>query len=61
MIFDATGRPVRTLVNETQRPGAREVVWNGDNDSGTVVSSGVYYCVLDSGGKRLTQKLILLK
>jgi len=60
-IFDATGRAVRVLVNETQGPGAREVVWRGDNEAGTIVSSGIYYCVLEAGGKRFTQKLVLVK
>lgn len=61
MVFDATGRRVRTLVDETQSAGAREVVWRGENEAGAVVSSGIYYCVMDAGGKRFTQKLVLLK
>ena len=61
MVFDATGRRVRTLVDETQSAGAREVMWRGENEAGAVVSSGIYYCVMDAGGKRFTQKLVLLK
>jgi hypothetical protein len=60
-IFDATGRAVRVLVNETQSAGAREVIWRGENEAGAIVSSGIYYCVMDAGGKRFTQKLVLLK
>jgi len=61
MVFDAAGRRVRTLVDETQSAGAREVVWRGENEAGAVVSSGIYYCVMDAGRKRFTQKLVLLK
>jgi hypothetical protein len=60
-VFDATGRLVRVLVDETQSAGAREVVWRGENEAGAVVSSGIYYCVMDAGRKRFTQKLVLLK
>ena len=61
MIVDATGRRVRTLVDETQSGGTRSVVWNGRDDSGSTVSSGVYFYVLDAGKERLTRKLVLLK
>lgn len=61
MIFDASGRRVRVLIDEMQSAGAREVVWRGENEAGAVVSSGIYYCVMDAGGKRFTQKLVLLK
>jgi len=60
-IFDATGRAVRVLVDETQSAGAREIIWRGDNEAGAIVSSGIYYCVMDAGGKRFMQKLVLLK
>lgn len=61
IIYDASGRTVRVLVDEQQAGGAREVVWRGDNDSGMAVSSGIYFCVLQAGKERLTQKLVLLK
>jgi flagellar hook assembly protein FlgD len=52
---------VRVLVDEDQSAGAREVRWNGDDESGATVSSGVYFCVLSAGEQRRTQKLVLLK
>lgn len=61
VIFDTQGRAVRVLVNEDQRGGAREVVWNGTDESGSTVSSGIYFCVLQVGKERRTQKLVLLK
>ncbi|HEX5131824.1 MAG TPA: FlgD immunoglobulin-like domain containing protein, partial [Candidatus Krumholzibacteria bacterium] len=61
MILDVSGRLVRTLVNEDQTGGAREAVWEGKDDRGNPVSSGVYFYVLDVANKRLTRKLVLLK
>jgi flagellar hook assembly protein FlgD len=52
---------VRTLVDEAQAGGTRSVVWNGRDDNGNAVSSGVYFYVLDAGKERLTRKLVLLK
>jgi hypothetical protein len=61
MIFDVNGHLVRTLVDDQQTPGSRNVVWTGRDDAGNPVSSGVYFYVLDAGKQRLTRKLVLLK
>ena len=61
VIYDASGRKVRVLVDENQTGGAREVIWNGDDAGGATVSSGIYFCVLQAGKERRTQKLVLLK
>ncbi len=60
-IVDIAGRTVRTLVDENQIGGSRQVIWNGTNDHDEVVASGVYFYVLDADGARLTRKLVLLK
>jgi len=60
-IYDASGRVVRVLVNREEASGSREVVWNGDDATGNVISSGIYFCVLEVGKDRRTQKLVLLK
>ncbi|HEX5133253.1 MAG TPA: FlgD immunoglobulin-like domain containing protein [Candidatus Krumholzibacteria bacterium] len=61
LILDVSGRLVRTLVNEDQTGGAREAVWEGKDDRGNPVSSGIYFYVLDVANQRLTRKLVLLK
>jgi hypothetical protein len=61
VIYDALGREVRTLVDEHQVGGFREVIWKGDDRHGARVPSGVYFCVLQAGNERRTQKLVLLK
>jgi hypothetical protein len=41
-IYDLLGQHVRTLVDDSQNAGFKEVVWDGKNDSGQAVASGVY-------------------
>jgi hypothetical protein len=61
-IIDISGRMVRTLVDEEQGGGSYRVEWQGRDDRGEAVSSGVYFYVLDvAGGERRTRKLVLLK
>jgi hypothetical protein len=60
-VYDASGRLVRLLVDENQSGGSRTVLWRGDDTAGRSVASGVYFCVLQAGNERRTQKLVLLK
>ncbi len=60
-IVDVAGRVVRTLVDETQSGGAYRIEWEGKDDRGQLVSSGIYFSVLDARGTRQTRKLVLLK
>ncbi len=61
LIMDVSGAVVRTLVDENQAGGRREVVWDGRDDRGSPVSTGIYFSVLDADGKRRTRKMVLLK
>jgi hypothetical protein len=60
-IFNILGQEVRTLVNSELAPGIKTVVWDGTNNSGTVVTSGIYIYVLKAGDYRDTKKMVLLK
>jgi len=60
-IFNMQGQLVRTLVNDEQTPGRYRVVWNGRNDTGAKVSSGVYVYTLTAGDYKATKKLSALK
>ncbi|HEU4366400.1 MAG TPA: FlgD immunoglobulin-like domain containing protein [Candidatus Krumholzibacteria bacterium] len=60
-VFDAGGRHVRTLVDESRRAGDHEVTWNGRDARGHVLASGVYFCRLSSGNVMETRKMVLLK
>ena len=43
-IFNIRGQIVKTLVDEDKSPGYYSIVWDGTNDNGDEVSSGVYFC-----------------
>ena len=62
-VFDAAGRRVRTLVDREYAVAneAYAVSWNGRDDSGGRLASGVYYYVLDAEGGQERRKLLLLK
>jgi parallel beta-helix repeat protein len=46
IIYDIMGREVKTLVNGNNGIGYKEVVWDGRNNEGRQVSSGIYICRL---------------
>jgi hypothetical protein len=50
-IFDVTGRRIATLVHGPMRAGNHQIVWNGRDDRGQAVGSGVYWARLSSGGR----------
>ncbi len=60
-IFDALGQKVRTLVNSDQNAGYYQVEWNGKNDSGSQVTSGVYLCKIQAGSFNKVMKMMMLK
>jgi hypothetical protein len=62
-IYDAAGRAVRTLVAAASNiaAGTHRVVWDGRDDAGTAVSSGLYVVRLESNGRTATRKLVLLR
>jgi hypothetical protein len=55
-IINLRGQTVKTLVDEIQEKGARQAIFDASG-----LSSGVYVAVLESGGKRLTRKMMYLK
>jgi hypothetical protein len=60
-IYDAGGRLVRSLVNGVKEAGSHNVTWNGVDNSGSPVSSGVYFYRLTAGKFSETKKMTLLK
>ncbi len=61
-IYDVAGRLVRRLVaGKELGPGPEEEFWDGRNEQGMLVSSGVYYCTLRAGKETLSRKLVILR
>ncbi len=61
-IYNVLGQVVRTLVaSEVQNAGRYQIRWNGMDDRGVPVSSGVYFYRISAGEFQNVQKLMLLK
>ena len=62
-IFDVGGRVVKTLVDEVQEPveAGFEVVWDGKNDQGQRVGSGVFFYQIDAPSFTSSKKVVILK
>jgi len=60
-IYSILGQKVRTLVNEDKVPGEYQVIWDGKDDSGKKVGSGIYFYRLKVGDFSETKRSVLLK
>ncbi len=60
-IYNVPGNAMKTIVNEKQKAGNFEVTWDGTNEAGVKMASGVYYCRLETGGTSKTMKMVLLR
>ncbi|MFN8177129.1 MAG: FlgD immunoglobulin-like domain containing protein [bacterium] len=60
-ILDVAGRVVRTLVDGERPAGHGEVVWDGRDSAGRLVSAGVYWSRVESGDTSVTRKVTVLR
>lgn len=61
-IYNVLGRKVRTLIDARMNAGSYGVDWNGLDDQGAFVGSGIYYYRIKlSDGRTLTHKMVLMK
>jgi len=60
-VYDLRGRLVRTLVASDRPAGWQQALWDGKDDAGTAVASGVYFYRLESGTFLQSRKMLLLK
>lgn len=60
-VYDILGRRVRTLLNEVREPGTYEIEWNGRDEYGIPVSSGMYLYRFSSEGTNIVKKMMLIK
>ena len=60
-VFNILGQRVTTLVNGMREAGTYEVKWDSRNDSGNLVSGGIYFYRLRAGDVHVTKKMLLLK
>ncbi len=60
-VYDASGRLVRSLLNEELGEGPQSVLWDGRNEAGQRVGAGVFFYRLIAGGWHSERKLIVLQ
>ncbi len=60
-VLDTQGRLVRTLLSKELLAGDHSIVWDGRNDEGGALSTGMYYYELEANGQRSSRKAVLLR
>jgi len=60
-VYNLKGQKVRTLISEKKAAGNHSVTWNGTDDNGSPVSSGVYLYRMTTDGFASTRKMMLMK
>jgi hypothetical protein len=61
IVYDMLGREIRKIVNEYQDPGHHSALWDGRNNSGRLMSGGVYLYSIQVGQYQETRKMLLVK
>ncbi|MFZ5980834.1 MAG: cohesin domain-containing protein [Candidatus Zixiibacteriota bacterium] len=60
-VYNILGKTVRVLASQQLTAGSHSVEWNGRDDNGNGVSSGIYFYRLETSAMTLSKKMILLK
>lgn len=61
-VYDIRGKLIKTLVDyELYQPGSYQVEWNGTDNNGMTVSSGIYFAKMSAGKFSQTRKMSLIK
>jgi flagellar hook assembly protein FlgD len=60
-IYDVAGRAVRTFFRGQAPAGENAITWNGLDDGGRPLPSGIYYYRIEAGGQSATRKLVLAR
>ena len=61
VVYNTLGEQIRTLVDKKQSAGNYKVVWDGKDDTGNTVASGVYFYKITSGSFSQMKKMMLIK
>ncbi|MCK5126642.1 MAG: T9SS type A sorting domain-containing protein [candidate division Zixibacteria bacterium] len=60
-VFNLSGQVIKSLINKRQPAGTHVAKWDGSNDSGQPVASGIYLYEISSDAKRIAKKMVLIK
>lgn len=60
-VYNVTGQKVKTLVDGYMNAGVHIIRWDGTNDRGEVVSSGIYFYRVVAEGNAVTKKMVVMR
>jgi hypothetical protein len=60
-VYDLLGKEIATLVDERQEAGYHTIMWDGRDDNGNPMASGIYFCIVEAERKREITRLLLMK
>ncbi len=60
-IYNINGGHIKAIVKQRQAAGTHTVTWNGTDQSGNAVSSGIYLCRLQTDHQQTTRKMVLVR
>jgi len=60
-IYNISGQLVKSVIAENRLVGEQEVIWNGDNDTGSKAASGIYFYQIKSGNYQASGKMVMMK
>ena len=60
-IYNSMGQHIKNVVNKSLPEGSHTFIWNGKNNAGDIVASGLYFCCLRTNKNVVSQKLLLIK
>ena len=60
-VYDAAGRVAAKLADGSMKPGRYAMTWNGKDDRGCRLASGIYFFSLETDNARLNRKIILAR
>jgi hypothetical protein len=60
-VYDLLGQQIKVLVDGVQVPGSYEVQWEGTDENGKAVGSGIYFYRLEAGPRVATSKMLLVR
>ena len=60
-VYDILGRVVKSLVNDYQDAGFRSVTWDGTDNSGSSVATGLYIYKIEAGDFVSAKKMLMIK
>ncbi len=60
-IFDLLGRRIRTFADRPLEAGKHSVIWDGADETGSPVASGIYFCKIVAAGEESIRKMVLIR